>query len=158
MDKVTSALAKVNQIILIRIPPEQDLLTAIYEVLAERGIKSGVIICGVGSMSNVTLRNPYKKAERFPITDNERIYRKLDGPAELVQLSGNISTLDERTVVHAHASISLGSKDGVVYGGHLEKGSFIYSTAEIVIAAIDLQVTRKLNSVTLMPELFFNDC
>ena len=48
-------------------------------------------------------------------------YETFDEDLEILTLSGNISTMNEKALPHAHAT--LGRRDFSVIGGHLEEGS-----------------------------------
>ncbi len=49
-------------------------------------------------------------------------YETFDEDLEILSLSGNVSTIDDKALPHAHAT--LGRRDFSVIGGHLEEGSF----------------------------------
>ena len=152
---IIKASGKIGRIIIMRIAPGCDLLRSIKEVAEEEKIKSGIIIGGAASLRNVSLRNPRGFIKKFPITDKSRIFTKLEGPLELLSISGNIAHEEEgRLVVHAHVVVSTGCPESITYGGHLVEGAIIYTTGELVIAEVEgIDLKRVVNEETLNPEL-----
>lgn len=97
---------------------------------------AGVVTC-VGSLTEVTIRY----ANREEAT-------KLTGHFEIVSLVGTL----EPGGGHLHISVSDG--EGQTLSGHLLPGSAVYTTAEIVLVALDdLRFTRKPDPVTTYEEL-----
>jgi hypothetical protein len=75
---------------------------------------------------------------------------------ELLAISGNISTRDGHVHLHCHIVVSSGEEDGRAYGGHLLKGTEIFSTGEIVIAEITgCRMIRLEDPETKAQELYF---
>lgn len=137
-DKIRTAVGSLSRVIAMRLAPGCDIMKSIAQVANQHGIKSGAILSGAASLRKTVLRNPRSYPESFPITDKVRVFTDIDGPLELLSLSGNISTKDDgEMVVHAHAAVSSGKPDGVAYGGHLVEGSIVYSTAEIILAEVE---------------------
>ncbi|HIH42358.1 TPA: DNA-binding protein [Candidatus Woesearchaeota archaeon] len=61
---------------------------------------------------------------------------------EVVSLNGNISSMDNKPYVHAHAVLS--DENMQTYGGHLKFG-IVSPTLEIVLVAFNGDVNRKFN-------------
>lgn len=145
-----------GRIIAIRLAPGCDLLRSIRDVAKAEGIRAGVILSGVASLSRATLRNVRTRPEPFPITDANRVYTPRDEMLELVALSGNIAERDGEVMVHGHFVVTSGVEDGAAYGGHLVEGCEVLSTGEIVIAEVaGLPIVRRIDPQTQAPELFF---
>lgn len=148
-------VAGIRRILVARFGPKEDLLASLEDFNQKEGVKSGVILSGVGSLEKICLRNPRGIAPSFPITDAHRYIKEYHTPGELTSLDGNVALSPEgNLVVHAHITVSLGDRGGEVVGGHLAYGTIIYSTAEIVIAELsDPILQRKIDPLTKMPEL-----
>ncbi len=145
-----------GRVIAIRLAPGADLLRSIRDVAKAEGIRAGVIVSGVASLSRATLRNVLRKPEPFPITDAHRIYTPKEETLELLSLSGNIAERDGEIVVHGHFVVSSGVEKGVAYGGHLIEGCQVLSTGEVVIVEIlGLPVVRRVDPETRAAELYF---
>ena len=96
----------------------------------ERHIRAGVILTCVGSLEQVTLRYA-----------NTGKATHLNGHFEIVSLVG---TFAEHSGEHIHLSVSDGQ--GKTSGGHMLAGNKVYTTAEIVLGALDnLEFDRELD-------------
>ena len=115
-----------------RLKPEADLFDSIEAFVADNQIEAGCILSAVGSLTHATLR-----------LANRKHYNEYDGHFEIVSATGTVSTNGS----HLHLAFSDG--DGVTIGGHLVTGCKIYTTAEIVLAALDGVVYKR--------ELLVND-
>jgi predicted DNA-binding protein with PD1-like motif len=109
-----------------RLKPGQDLYNSIEMFVRERDIGAGCVLSGVGSLNHVALRFA-----------NQDFYSEYDGFYEIVSITGTVSLHGS----HLHISISDGN--GKTYGGHLESGCRIYTTAEIVLAAFEDVVYKR---------------
>jgi predicted DNA-binding protein with PD1-like motif len=121
----------------LRLKPEQDLKAEIIRFTQENGLQAGFIITCVGSLRCAALR--------LANHDETTYY---DDKFEICSLVG---TLDAEGV-HLHVSLSDGT--GQMIGGHLQEGSLIYTTAEIMLGeADDLRFTREFDPASGYPEL-----
>lgn len=109
-----------------RLRPGQDLHEGIAAAVSLERIQAGVVLSAVGSLARATLR----LANREGGTEYQ-------GPFEIVSMTGTVSVHGS----HLHVSISDG--DGVTSGGHLLPGCVIYTTAEIVLGALDEVVFKR---------------
>lgn len=123
--------------IALRLGPGQDLgqeLKAAVEAYEASAI--GVVTC-VGSLTEVTIRYA-----------NQEEATTLRGHFEIVSLVGTL----EPGGGHLHIAVADG--EGRTFAGHLMPGSAVYTTAEIVLVALDdLRFTRKPDPVTTYHEL-----
>lgn len=122
-----------------RLIPGQDLKRSLEEIRDENGLKSGVIICMVGSLDNAVLRmaNETKKL--------------IKGPLEIVSATGTIAT----NGVHMHLAVS--DNEGRVTGGHLLDGSKVHTTVELCILRSDMVFTREFDPETGYNELVIHE-
>jgi predicted DNA-binding protein with PD1-like motif len=104
----------------IRLRPGQDLKRELTRFAAEHDLRAAFILTGVGSLERAAIRYADQ-----PMTT--MIHAKL----EIVALSGTLTA----TAVHLH--IVIADSSGAAYGGHLQDGSIILHTAEIVIGEAD---------------------
>jgi predicted DNA-binding protein with PD1-like motif len=100
-----------------RLTPGVDLRDAIERLGHEHHVEAGCILSAVGSLRSATLRLAGADA-----------YTKLDGPFEIVSLSGTLSPDGP------HLHLSIAANDGRTVGGHLVPGCVVYTTVEIVVA------------------------
>lgn len=105
----------------LRLRPHQDLMAEIIAFGKRNHIRAGVIVTCVGSLEQVTLRYA-----------NTGKATQLNGHFEIVSLVG---TFAEHSGEHIHLSVSDGL--GHTVGGHMLGGNKIYTTAEIVLGALE---------------------
>ena len=122
-----------GQVLLLHLTKGEDLLNGIEQGAREAGIKSGIVLSGIGSLSRL-------KFHYIAATSDEPhdIFETIDAPLELDSLQGVILEGEP----HLHTVTT--EKGGVTHGGHLEEGSLIQYRAEISIVEInDLPVGRR---------------
>ena len=112
---------------------------------------------GAASLTRARLRNVRRYPDRFPITDEVRVFSSFDGPLELLSLSGNISQTEEgNAYIHCHAAVSAGQPDAAAYGGHLLPETTIFSTAELsLVEVLGCDILRLDDPETHVGELYF---
>jgi predicted DNA-binding protein with PD1-like motif len=121
--------------IISRLKPGEDLKKGIIDILKRGEIKSGILICIVGSLNSATLRMANENIKTFK------------GPFEIVSAEGTIST----DGIHIHIAVS--DANGHVIGGHLKNGCIINTTAEICILKSNKTLKRVFDSKTGYREL-----
>ena len=121
----------------LRLKPGQDLRLELEAFAASRHMQAGLVITCVGSLAQAALR----------MADAESSTR-LQGKFEIVSLVGTFGPDGP----HLHISIS--DSQGRMYGGHLQHGSLIYTTAEIVLGELkDVTFRRRHDPDTGYDEL-----
>ena len=110
-----------------RLAPNEDLRESLEKYVAQQDLGAAAVVTCVGSLTSATLRMA-----------DENITRTLEGPFEIVSLTGTLST----NGCHCHIAIS--DREGQVMGGHLAYGCRIYTTAELVIARLEGVVFKRL--------------
>jgi hypothetical protein len=107
---------------LFRIPEGKEFLSAVVEFAKKHNVVIGTI-SAIG-----TLRNP--KIGYFEEEKKQYKVIQLEGTYELVSALGNISIKDNEPFVHVH--VSLGDREGKLFGGHLIEG-------EVFVAEVYIQ-------------------
>jgi predicted DNA-binding protein with PD1-like motif len=150
------AEANFGRVLAVRMAPGDDLYGTTLKIVKEKGIKAGVIISVAASLQRATLRNVWQFPNPWPISNECRIFTPIEGPLELLQMSGNITqTEDGEPYLHAHVTISMGRPEATCFGGHLVEGCTIFSTCEMVIAEIDnLAFLRLMDKQTKVGEVY----
>ena len=147
----------ITKVIAVKIEPGKDLLESLEKIVNKIGVNTGILVSAVGSLETGRLRNVKRVPKRFPITKTDRLYSSIDGPLEILSLSGNIMRADDgKTIIHAHLTVSR-VKDGkiTVLGGHLIEGNVTYVMVEIFILEIDVKMYRRLHPLRKAMELDF---
>lgn len=121
----------VNKIV-IRLDKDDEIHASIKEVMIKENVKlasvsgiGAVDMCEVGVFD--TLKNTYDSTT-------------FTGTHEIINLTGNINTMNGEYYAHLH--ITLAGKNSVVVGGHLLKG-IISVTGEIFVDIIDGSMDRE---------------
>lgn len=122
--------------VIIRLDTGDMLLESIEQVIAEAGIKDGVVVSGIGTLSDTRIHmvttTSYPAVEIYP--------EWKDVPMELSSVSGIIAD----GVPHLHMVFSNPEK---TFSGHLEHGCKTLYLCEIVIEVFeDIRLHRTKNS------------
>lgn len=121
----------------LRLMPGQDLKHSLDRLAGAERWPAACILTGVGSLRRATIRFA-----------NEEAAEDLEGPFEIVALSGTLSQDG------SHLHILLSDRNGVARGGHLKEGAIVNTTAEIVIGILaGWQFARTIDPVTGSLEL-----
>jgi predicted DNA-binding protein with PD1-like motif len=109
-----------------RLEPGQPLRESIEEYCRANRLHSACILTCVGSLTLARLR---MAGAEEPTERN--------GPFEILSLVGICC----ETGSHLHCALS--DSDGAVWGGHLSRGSLVHTTAEIVLQALPVKLSRQ---------------
>jgi predicted DNA-binding protein with PD1-like motif len=96
-------------------------------------VRHAVVVSAVGSLRDVKFRG-IKTGARLPITPARVHLHEVEGPLELLALSGNIFP-DEKGEIDCHLHVMGGKSSGEVLGGHLHDAR-VFATCEIVLTEI----------------------
>jgi uncharacterized protein len=121
----------------------QDLLEEIRTICEERGIKAGIILSAVGSLSKTNLRAPVIEGKIKYIQPTN---------LEIVSVTGTVS------INGYHVHLSGSDMEGKVWGGHIKEGCIVRTTCELVIGVLeDTQFMRKADPATGYDELYISE-
>jgi predicted DNA-binding protein with PD1-like motif len=114
----------------IRLKPGDDLYAALQDFVVSEKVEAAFIITCVGSLTEVNIRYA-----------NQKTPTQISGHFEILSLVGTLS------INGTHLHITIADGEGNYKGGHLTKGSKIYTTAEIVLGVLpDMRYLRELDS------------
>ncbi|GCC49899.1 DUF296 domain-containing protein [Chryseotalea sanaruensis] len=121
----------------IRLKPGEDLYVALQDFVAREKIEAAFIITCVGSLTGANIRYA-----------NQGTPTLISGHFEILSLVGTLS------INGTHLHITVADGEGNCKGGHLTKGSTIYTTAEIVLGVLpEIRYLRELDSTYGYKEL-----
>jgi uncharacterized protein len=121
----------------IRLHPGDDLKQALVSFTNQNNLQAGLILTCVGSLTQAALRLANQPGTTI-----------LNGHFEIVSLVGTLG------IDGPHLHISISDSNGVTTGGHLQDGSLIYTTAEIVLGELeDWLFKRAIDPETTYDEL-----
>lgn len=118
-----------------RLVPGQDLKKSLEKIRDNHGLKSGVVLCLVGSLDEAVLR----------MADGNK--KTIKGPLEIVSATGTIAT----NGIHLHLAVA--DSQGNVMGGHLMTDCPVHTTVEVCILCPDMVFKRVSDSKTGYREL-----
>ncbi len=125
-----------------RVKPDEELLGAITDYCKGHAVTSGVVVGIIGSLRKARLNYLMELPGKYDSVEFE-------GPLEIVCAQGSVALEGGQLLVHIHMQVS--SKD-LCRGGHLAEAT-VFSTAEVVVAELDYQLLRQLDSYTGLKEL-----
>ena len=138
---------------LIKIRPGESLVRSIEQIARQEEIHNAVVLSAIGSVKNVHL-NDIKSGAKLPITPARLTFHELEGPLELLSLTGNIVPA-ETGQVNCHLHIMASKSSGDVVGGHLQDAE-VFATCEIVLVELMLEgIERHLSKTGGTPTIFF---
>jgi len=130
---------RIDRIVMGKLRMDIDLLQGIEELVKREGVRTGVILSGIGALKKATFRNLKVLPPDLKVEKHHRLYLELEQPMEIVSLTGWIATREDgEAEVHAHFSASTVMEDKVVtLGGHLIPGTLTSVKVVIVIGVVE---------------------
>jgi len=131
----------------VRLDEGEEVLWTLRRFLVEHDILAGRFMAW-GTFRGLRLQHNRPVAGRY-----EPRVVDLEGPLEVASLLGNISTLDDEPVLHAH--VTVGDAAWRTYSGHLASGT-VGPTLEVVVKVLPRALHRfwndRLHVAVLDPE------
>jgi len=127
--------AKFGNKYIVRLDKGEEIVSTLKDFCLRNSIKLGTIY-GLGSTNAITIG-------LFNTHDKKYYSKELKGDFEILNLTGNISTMNGETYLHLHVSIS--DSDLRSYGGHLNS-AIVSGTAEVIVESIEGTVDRNYDS------------
>lgn len=116
---------------MLRLDKGENIPDAIIEFCSENKINTA-FIKGIGAVKRITLAF-------FAIDEKAYKETKYLEHHELVSLTGNVVTKEDKLYLHAHAVI--GNEDNLIRGGHLVSAE-VSETAEIILLGFEDNIER----------------
>ena len=131
----------IGRVLICKLEKGDDLLESIVEICKKKGIQVAAIHA-IGALSEVKVA--YYNQEEFKYEEF-----KLEGRFEILNLAGNISLKDKEPICHAH--LTVGSRDGKAFGGHLLKGCKVFACELFIYELIGPPLNRGFDETTKLP-------
>ena len=129
--EVYAGCGNFKRIIVAKFSIGADVLECLEKLVKEENIRAGAIITGIATLTKMRVRSLDSIPKDFPkVQPKENIF-EVEGPLEVLNMSGIIFVRDKDVAVHPH--ITACDADGKMYGGHLMPGSIVYMTCELVV-------------------------
>ena len=123
---------KINDTYIIRLDKGERLLETLEDFCAKNQINCGYFF-GIGSLDEAELAHYIVKSKKY----NSEIFRQ---PLEIVNLSANITAMNNEVYLHCHACLSDVNMEAIA--GHLKEG-IVGATCEIVLIRLNAYIGRK---------------
>jgi predicted DNA-binding protein with PD1-like motif len=117
----------------LKISPGEPLQERLVAFARAVGLRHAVVVSAVGSIQDLEFRG-IKAGAKLPITPARMRLHKVEGPLELLGLTGNILP-DERGELDGHLHVMAARSSGEVLGGHLF-GARVFATCEVVLSEL----------------------
>ena len=122
---------------LIRLEREEEIAAALEKFLREKGIEAGEVT-GIGGILDAVLGF-------FDLPSKTYKRKTVSGNLELIQYTGNITLLEGKPFIHAHAVVS--GPDFKAWAGHFFSAR-VAITGEFVVRPADWKVERRPDDYT----------
>ena len=120
----------------LRLEQGEDILKTLKQFADSQKIRAAFFE-GIGSLYRAKLGHyDFKDTRTYK-------YETFDEDLEILTLSGNVSTMNQQALPHAHAT--LGRRDFSVIGGHLEEGS-LANMVEVNLARLPGKLEKARDS------------
>ena len=120
---------------LIRLVKDEKIQASLQQFVKEHKIPSG-ILSGIGAIKNARLGAYNLESKQY----KEKTFPE---ETELLNLTGNISWIDNEPTLHCHAIVS--KQDLQLIGGHLFEAE-VAVTVEIFLTPQKTRITRKFDN------------
>ena len=125
---------KINDKYIIRLERGNEILQSLKEFCEKNEIKCGYFT-GIGALDSVELAHYFVDTKKYSS-------QKIEKPLEIVNLTGNVTTMGDEVYLHCH--ITLSDEEMHAIAGHLKEGR-ISATCEIVLVQLSDTVNRKFD-------------
>jgi uncharacterized protein len=123
MEAMTCGLT--SELILVRFDPGERLLEGLCDVIRAEGIRQGLVISGIGTLSDCRLHQAIAGYPPNLMTRHQE-YLELKGSYEIASIQGIIADGEP----HLHITVCEGRQ---TIAGHLEDGCVVMGVAEVAI-------------------------
>jgi len=114
-----------SEMILVRFDPGERLLEGLRELIRTEGIRMGLVVSGIGTLSDCRL---HQAIAGYPpnLMTRRQEYLELKGSYEIASIQGIIADGEP----HLHITVCEGHQ---TVAGHLEDGCVVMGVAEVAI-------------------------
>ena len=139
---------------ILKILPGELVAERLTDFAREEKLRHAVILSGLGSVRDVRLRG-IKAGAKLPITAARVNVHDLEGPLEMLSLTGNIFPREgDDDAIDCHLHVLVGKSSGDVLGGHMTDAR-VFASCEIVLSELVVEgVDRHLSKSGGIPTIF----
>mgnify|MGYP001237939947 CR=1 FL=1 len=138
---------------ILKILPGESLVNCLKQFILKENVHYAVILSAIGSVKNVRL-NDIKSGAKLPITAARLTPHAIEGPLELLGLTGNIVP-DESGEPFCHLHIIASKSSGDVVGGQMQDAE-VFASCEIVLTELVIEgIARHQSKAAGTANVFF---
>ena len=126
-----------SELLLIRFDPGELMLEGLREILKAEGIRTGIVVSGIGTFSDCRIHHSVAGYPPNLLTRHQH-YTEMQGCYEISAIQGIIADGEP----HLHVTLCEGDK---TIAGHLEDGCKVMTLAEIAIVRADAGKVRRVS-------------
>jgi predicted DNA-binding protein with PD1-like motif len=125
-----------SEMILVRFDPGERLLEGLRDVIRAEGIRLGLVVSGIGTLSDCRL---HQAVAGYPpnLMTRHQEYLELKGSYEIASIQGIIADGEP----HLHITVCEGSR---TIAGHLEDGCVVMGVAEVAMLRSEGAALRRV--------------
>lgn len=117
--------AAIGRTVVVHLDRGEDVLESLRQIVAQEGIKHGLILTGYGTLDRVRFHSVTTNG--LPPKD---VFLTTEAPLEVLAITGSIAGGE----IHAHITVADLEKS---FGGHLEPGCRVLYLCDVVLAELD---------------------
>ena len=126
---------------ILKLEKGEEVISSITTFCEKRGIR-GAIFSGIGAVDNFKVG--YWDSER-----RDYFFRDESAVHEVASMNGNVSLVEGKSFVHAHAVLSKCDASGAVIAGHVKEAR-VAVTLEVFLTSLPTPLAREMdNSIGL---------
>ena len=135
---------KINDTFIVRLDSGERVLETLKGFCTKNSVKCGYFF-GIGSLDEAELAH-------YIVRNKKYTFNKYRQPLEIVNLSGNITMMDNGVYLHCHIALSDVEMESIA--GHLKEG-VVGATVEIVVVQLDSEINRKYDEKIGLNLMYF---
>src|SRR3989338_5691860 len=128
---------KIKGTCIIRLERGEKIIETLKNFCTKNKIKCGYFF-GIGALGEAELAH-------YIVENRKYTSKVLKQPLEIVNMNGNITTMNREVYLHCHISLSDDKMNAIA--GHLKEGT-IAATCEIVLVELNAAINRKYDDFT----------
>ena len=123
---------RIKDTYVIRLERGEKIIETLKNFCTNNKIECGYFF-GIGALGEAELAH-------YIVENKKYTSKTLKQPLEIINMSGNITTMNKEVYLHCH--ITLSDEEMKAVAGHLKEGT-ISATCEIVLVKLDATISRK---------------
>ncbi len=127
---------KTDRRIQIRLERGEAVIATLADFCVREGIQNAVFT-GIGAVNNTEIGY-------YSVEKREYFFKKISEDREVASMNGNVSLVDGKPFIHAHAVLSACDESLSTLGGHIKECE-VAVTLEVFLIVVDSAVERTLN-------------